>query len=149
MKTRGMPASGQTSFWQSQGPVTSSGTFVGTGGNATGTTSAGSAGASIEMLGRTVSNTKAITVSGGNSTGVAGANGGFIQLAGTASATVSTGTLNCEDPLPDSGKTVFERFGISRGPKGAGNVVFLTGNGQKPARVDTQHLEVRLYLSFR
>eukprot|EP00047_Mylnosiga_fluctuans_P007216 m.251841 g.251841 ORF g.251841 m.251841 type:complete len:422 (-) comp17430_c0_seq1:144-1409(-) len=54
---------------------------------------------------------------------------------------VHTGTLDCEDPLPDSGKTVFERFGISRGPKSGGNVVFLTGNGQRPVRVDPQHLE--------
>ena len=55
---------------------------------------------------------------------------------------VNVGFLDCDQKLPESGKTVFERFDIVQNKKAKDTTVFLTGNNQPPARVEARHLEV-------
>jgi hypothetical protein len=55
---------------------------------------------------------------------------------------IHTGAMDCNEVLPDSGKTVFERFDLGKGKSQSKALVFLTGNAQRPAKVDSKHMEV-------
>jgi hypothetical protein len=59
---------------------------------------------------------------------------------------IYTAAIDCEDRLPDSGKTIYERFGFKRSLSAP--LVMLTGNGQPTRQIDAEKLEVRQMLHY-
>lgn len=50
------------------------------------------------------------------------------------------GTMNCKDKLPDSGKSIYERFKLSKLKKHP--TVIFTVNDRKPEVLEAKYLEV-------
>jgi hypothetical protein len=60
-------------------------------------------------------------------------------------AKVHIGQLDCSEKLPDSGKTIYERFRFQKSKKGP--TVFFNINAANPVTLDQKHLKVSMLSS--